>query len=135
MSYDLMVFSPKAAPSGRDKFIKWYHQQSELEDHDYNNPDALDPELRAWFMEMITHYPPMNGPLQSDDIDNPKVTDYSIGKSSIYAAFAWSEAEAAFKTTTQLVEKHKMGFFDVSSKDGKVWIPDESGKYVCIHSE
>ena len=109
--------------------MKWYRQQTEWsEDHGYNNPEVSVPELRAWFMEMITHYPPMNGPLSSDDPDDPKVTDYSVGKTVIYAAFAWSEAEGAFKTMYQLAEKHKVGFFDVSSKNGRVWMPDISGK-------
>ena len=84
---------------------------------------------------MIKHYPPMNGPLRSDDADDPKVTDYSVGKSVIYSAFAWSEAESAFKTMFSLAEKHKIGFFDVSSSDGGVWLPDSTGNYVCVHGK
>jgi hypothetical protein len=134
MSYDLMVFAPKVPPPDRKGFINWYRQQAEWkEGHSYDNPEISTPELRAWFLEMITLYPAMNGPFRSDDVDNPKVTDYSVGKSVIYSAFAWSEAETAFNTMFRLAEKHKVGFFDVSANDGAVWLPDSSGKYVCIH--
>jgi hypothetical protein len=136
MSYDLMVFDPKSAPPDRDGFMNWYKQQTGWEEgHSYDNPDVSTPELRAWFLEMITIYPPMNGLYQSEDVDNPKVTDYSVGKTAIYAAFAWSEAESAFKTMFRLAEKHKVGFFDVSSNNGGVWLPDSTGRYVCVHGQ
>jgi len=139
MSYDLAVFVPKAAPSDRDEFMKWYHQQTrwEEEGHDYNDPNSAAPELRELFFELIKEYPPMNGPLQADedDVDDPRVTDYSIGKNLIYAAFAWSQAEDAFKTLFSLAERHKVGFFDVSSNEAKVWLSDATGQYVCVHSE
>lgn len=131
MSYDLMVFSPKAVPSDRDEFLKWYRTQTAgTEGHTYNDPEVSTPELRAWFLEIIKTHPPMNGPYRSEDIDDPKVTDYSVGKSAIYAAFAWSQAESAFKTMFSLAEKHKVGFFDVSSTNGGVWLPDSKGRYV-----
>ena len=131
-----MVFAPKAAPADRAGFMNWYRQQTEWkEGHSYDNPEVSTPELRAWFLEMITHYPAMNGPHRLDDVDNPKVTDYSVGKSVIYAAFAWSEAAGAFKTMFSLAEKHKVGFFDVSANDGGVWLPNSAGKYVCVHGK
>jgi hypothetical protein len=134
MSYDLMVFAPKDVPFDRDGFMKWYKQQTGWEEgHSYDDPAVSTPELRGWFLEMITIYPPMNGPLRSEDIDNPKVTDYSVGKSAIYAAFAWSEAESAFEMMFRLAEKHKVGFFDVSSNTGGVWLPDSTGRLVCVH--
>jgi hypothetical protein len=84
MSYDLLVFDPKEPPSDRAGFMDWYKQQNGgSEDHSYNDPVVSTPELRNWFFEMILTYPPMNGPLASVDVDNPKVTDYSVGRSAI----------------------------------------------------
>lgn len=84
-----MVFDPKAPPSDREGFMEWYKRQVQWrEEHGYDDPKVSTEELRAWFLDMIGQYPAMNGPYASDDIDNPKVTDYSIGKSAIYAAFA-----------------------------------------------
>jgi hypothetical protein len=78
---------------------------------------------------MIGDYPAMNGPHASDDFDGPKVTDYCVGRSVIYAAFAWSEAENAFRAMFRLAEKHRVGFFDVSNLDGGVWMPGKAGDY------
>jgi hypothetical protein len=134
MSYYLMVFDPQAPPSDLRGFMKWYEDQIQWsEDHGYNDPNVSAPELRAWLLEMIGRYPAMNGPHASDDVDNPKVTDYCVGRSVIYAAFAWSEAEDAFKTMFRLAEKHRVGFFDVSKLDGGVWVPGKTGDYIRVH--
>jgi hypothetical protein len=40
MSYDLMVFDPKAPPSDREGYMAWYDQQTLWnEEHSYDNPD------------------------------------------------------------------------------------------------
>ena len=136
MSYDLMVFDPQSPPSGREGFMSWYQEQTQwAEDHDYNNPDVCTPALRAWFFEMIKEFPAMNGPHASEEVDNPKLTDYCIGRSVIYAAFAWPEAVAASKAVTSLAEKHQVGLFDVSATNGGVWLPAAKGDYVCVHGE
>jgi len=123
-----MVFDPHAAPRGRKEFMAWYEQQTQwAESHGYNNPDVPTPDLRAWLQEMIKTFPPMNGPLASDDVDDPKVTDYSIGRSVIYAAFAWSEATPAHELTKDLAAKHRAGFFDVGSDSGDIWLPTPHG--------
>ena len=128
MSYDLMVFDPKFAPVKRESFMDWYNQQIEWsEDHNYQDHSVSTDVLNSWFAEMIQHYPPMNGPLASDDIDNPKVTDHCIGKYVIYSAFSWSEAEQAHETMRMLAIKHSVGFFDVSGNDGEILFP-KSGK-------
>ena len=134
MSYDLMVFDPKAPPPDRDGFMGWYREQTQWkEKHSYNDPTVSAPELRSWFLEMITKYPAMNGPHASEDADNSKVTDYSVGRSVVYAAFAWSEAEAAFETMFSLARKHRVGLFDVSATNGGVWIPEPDGAFSCVH--
>jgi hypothetical protein len=126
MSYDLMVFDPATAPRARSEFLTWYRKQTEwAEDHDYNDPAVCTPHLRAFFEELISSFPPMNGPYASDDIDDDTVTDYSVGRSVIYAAFAWSQQERARAAMVALAQKHEVGFFDVSATDGDVVYPPE----------
>ena len=96
------------------------------EEHDYDDPKVYSDELKNWFLDMIKSFPAMNGPFASDDIDDPKVTDYSVGIDVIYAAFAWSEAENAYPKMIELAEKHRVGFFDTSG-NGDILIPNENG--------
>ncbi len=134
MSYDLMVFDPDAPPPDRGGFMAWYKKQTEwTEDHGYHNPEVCTPGLRSWFLDMIKQYPPMNGPYATNDDDNPKLTEYSVGKTVVYAAFSWSQAESARQTVFSLAKKHAVGFFDVSAADGGVWLPSSDGKYVLRH--
>ena len=130
MSYDLMVFDAAAAPRGRKAFMEWYSRQTQWsETHGYNNPDVPTAPLRAWFQAMIKTFPPMNGPLASDDVDDPRVTDYSVGQTVVYAAFAWSQAEAAHEHMKGLAAKHRVGFFDVSSTEADIWLPTADGGF------
>ena len=123
-----MVFDVATAPKGRSAFLAWFGQQKQwTETHGYNDPDVPTPPLRAWFQEMIKTFPPMNGPLASDDVDDPKMTDYSVGSSVIYSAFAWSEAEAAYPLMKDLAAKHGVGFFDASGANSEIWFPTPSG--------
>ena len=132
MSYDLMVFDPPAAPRTRKAFMAWYGEQTRWsESHGYDDPAVATPALRAWFMEMTTTFPAMNGPFASDDEEHPHLTDYSIGRSVIYAAFGWPDAEAARKRVLTLAARHKVGFFDVSASDGDVWRPNPDGTYTA----
>ncbi|WWW36016.1 hypothetical protein V8017_03025 [Stenotrophomonas rhizophila] len=124
MSYDLMVFDPAVAPRDAAAFPEWYDAQTEWsEEHDYNDPAVSVPALQAWFAEMVEHFPPMNGPLADDEDDRPEVTDYSVGKHVVYAAFAHSVAETAHGLVQVLANKHQLGFFDVSG-DGAIVFPD-----------
>ena len=126
MSYDLMVFEATAAPKARKDFMLWYKQQTQWSEvHGYDDPKVSSQPLRTWFMEMIESFPPMNGPYASDDVDNPKVTDYSVGKDIIYAAFAWSQADSAFASMASIAKKHNVGFFDVSADEGAIVFPSE----------
>ena len=125
-----MVFDPTAAPYDRKAFMEWYDQQTQwTETHGYNNPDVPTAPLRAWFQEMTKTFPPMNGPLASDDVDDPKVTDYSVGQTIIYGAFAWSQAEAAHEQVKRLAARHRVGFFDISSSEGDIWLPTPEGGF------
>jgi hypothetical protein len=130
MSYDLLVFDAKTAPNKRDEFLDWYDVRTEWEgEESYDNPANTTPELRAWFMEMIQKYPPMNGPFAPDSFpdDESLVSDYSIGSELIYVAFAWSNAEKAFFDMKALAAKHGVGFFNISSDSSDVWGPDGMG--------
>lgn len=129
MSYDLMVFEPAVAPKERKDFMQWYAQQSEwAEDHSYQDHEVSTERLQAWFKEMIQHFPPMNGPLASDDVDDPRVADYCIGKYVIYSAFSWSVAEEAYPKMRELAIKHSVGFFDVSAENGEILLPGSASE-------
>lgn len=128
MSYDLAVFDVAEPPRDRQGFMAWFDQRTNWEDgFDYNSPDNLTSALRTWFIEMIQSYPPMNGPLAVDDPDSPTVTDYSLGRSLIYMAFAWSQADHARATIVELAARHRVGFFDVSSASTGVYYPAADG--------
>ena len=60
--------------------------------------------------------------------------DYSIGRSTIYASFAWSMADHAYETAFQLAAKHYVGLFNVSSDQWEVWLPDENMDLSLAHS-
>ncbi|VVE36385.1 hypothetical protein PIN31009_03890 [Pandoraea iniqua] len=125
MSYDLMVFEPTAAPKDRQQFMTWFQGQTAWsEAHSYDDPVVSSPALQAWFLEMVQHFPAMNGPYASDDVDDPKVTDYCVGQVVIYSAFAWSCAEEAYGAMKRLADKHSVGFFDVSADQGEIIFPD-----------
>lgn len=118
-----MVFDPDVAPRDRADFLRWYEQQTQWsEGHSYDDPAVASASLRAWFDDMRTHFPPMNGPLASD-LDHPTVTDHCIGRHVIYSAFAWSVAESAHKWMRELAVKHRVGFYDVSADEGEVLFP------------
>lgn len=124
MSYDLMVFEPSVAPKNRKEFMVWYEDQIQWsENHDYQNHAVTSTALQNWFQEMITFFPPMNGPLATENPDDPKATDHCIGKHVIYSAFAWSQAEAAYQKMRELAIKHNVGFFDVSELNGEILFP------------
>ena len=118
MSYDLMVFEPNDAPVQRVQFLEWYLGQSEWrEEHGYNDSAVPTPKLKTWFLELIQTFPPLNGPLSTEELpeDEDSATDYSLGRSVIYCSFAWSKADFAYRTVFELAQKHGVGFFDVSS--------------------
>lgn len=132
-----MVFETKAAPSEHAQFMSWYEQQTKwAEGHGYDDPAVSTVSLRAWFLDIIQSFPPLNGPLSKDDLpeDEATATDYSVGESVIYCAFAWSKAEVAYDTVFDLAQKHGVGFFDVSSGNEEVWLPSK-GRLTLAHSK
>lgn len=137
MSYDLMVFSLDSVPTGRNEFLEWLDTQTEGgEDHSYDDPSVTALPLRALFNEIIATFRPMNGPLAVRDFEQPETeADYSIGKNFIYIAFSWSKADEAYSKLFDLSEKYKVGFFDVSSDTGTVWMPGPDGGLKIAHED
>lgn len=130
MSYDLMVFERTKAPQMRKEFLVWYGNETEWsEEHDYNDPAVTSSALRNWYEEMTKTFPNMNAPdapeeeLEDEDAE-AHLTDYCIGHNVIYVAFSWSVAEEAYKQMKSLAQKHGVGFYDVSSDDGDIILPD-----------
>jgi len=123
MSYDLMVFSPAAAPKTKPEFMAWYGTQTEwAEGHSYNDPTMTTAALQAWLQEMEQTFPSMNSPDATDDHTSSHETDYSIGCVAIYAAFSWSLTEEANETARQLAQEHQVGFWDPSF-EGPILLP------------
>lgn len=136
MSYDLMVFDAGKAPLDRDQFMDWFDQRMESEDDSEGDPAICSPELRAWFMDMIQRYPPLNGIYAAPwDGEDATSSDYALYPDMIYICFAWSQAEQAFEDTFALAAKHGVGFFNVSSGTSAVWIPDGQGGLKLLHEE
>ncbi len=134
MSYDLCVFDPNSVPDSREDFLAWFDKQAEWgEGHSYDDPAVTTPQLQAWFLDMIQTYPALNGPHASDDYDNPKLSDYCVGRSLIHVGFSWDEVANAHNLVATLAKKHGVGFYDTSADDGEVWVPSVNGDYVCIH--
>lgn len=129
MSYDLMAFETSKAPQERAAFMKWYEQQVQWsEDHAYNDPSVLSEALQHFYIELSEQFPNMNvedeifEAMEEAGTDN-RLTDYSLGTSVIYAAFAYSVAEESYTAMRELAIKHKVGFFDVSSNEGDIIFP------------
>lgn len=128
-----MIFDTAVAPRDRKQFLNWHDELEASED--YHRPDSnlavIAPPMKDWFLEIIKTFPPMDGRFAVDDTDNPKVTDYTIGRSTIYANFAWSQAANAFKLTRELAFKHGVGLLDLNSREADIWWPMPLWKLQC----
>ena len=130
MSYDLMVFEPSAAPRSREAFLQWYAAQTDWsESHAYNDPNQTSEGLRRWYELVSREFPNMNPPDPEEEVDpdNLRLTDYSIGRNLIYAAFAWSQAETAYELVRNAAVEAGVGFYDVSGDegDGEIHFPGQ----------
>jgi hypothetical protein len=122
MSYDLFAFDPSAAASD-DTLLAWYHDQAEWsEPHSYLDPAVSTPSLRAFYRDLITVFPPMNGPdAPADDPDAD--TDYAIGTTILYACFRWSKADLAREVFIRLGQAHGVGVCEISETPAVVHRP------------
>ncbi|RXZ82971.1 hypothetical protein EBB07_08670 [Paenibacillaceae bacterium] len=130
MSYDLMAFDPLKAPADKETFMKWYEQQvAWQEDGNYSDISVASENLRNFYIELTQSFPSMNvdeetfEAMEEAGTDN-RLTEYGIREESIYVSFAWSIAEEAYSTMRELAEKHKVGFFNVSSTEGEIIVPE-----------
>ena len=109
MSFDIFVFKNDDAPRDKQEFMAWYEELVNWkEDFDYNNPKQTDSNLRSLFEVLSQSFPPLNGPLASDEIEDDKksyLTDYSIGENFIYCAFSWSVSKEAEHLLMKLAKK------------------------------
>ena len=126
MSYDLAVFDPECVPQEREAFLTWFQNQMEWNDPiDYNDPANATKALRSFVDEIFHTFPPLNGPMASEELseDEALTADYGIAQHLVYIAFAWSKAAQASETVFRLAAKNNLGFYDVSSPNGEVWLP------------
>jgi hypothetical protein len=104
--------------------MAWYRAQTEWsEGHSYGDPSVCSAALQRWFSEIAKTFPPMNGPLATEDVDDPRVTDHCCGRNVIYSAFASSVGASAYEALKALAMKHKVGFFAASESDGELVFP------------
>lgn len=121
MSFYVLVFSPTSVSD--DDFAAWWNTQSQWNlDHDYDDPEVLGSGLRAFFEDLLLSFPAMNGPrayqatpelIFRHDLDE-LVTDYSLAPDFVYAAFSWSQADAATRLIRELAARHAMAVAWVS---------------------
>jgi hypothetical protein len=117
LSYDIFAFNLEGAPADAVSLLAWFKDQAEWsEPHSYDDASVTTPALGAFYHELITTYPPMNGPDDPDfdNFDENKFTDYSIGYSIVYAAFAWSVAQQARDVFLRLGTNYQVGVCEIS---------------------
>lgn len=129
MSYDLLIFKGEDAPRDKNEFKKWYEElvdwKSEYDYHDYKQSDEA---IQAFFLELIETFPPMNGPLALESMEEDSyATDYSIGENFIYCGFSWLVFDTAGDIVKSLAKKHHLGFFGISDYQ-EILYNDESKK-------
>ena len=132
MTYDILAFDPDSVTD--EDFPAWWNKQSEWsEDHSYDDAAVTTPSLREFFGDLIQTFPPMNGPGSPTDEEfdadpelEVRVTDYSIGTTVVYGAFAWSQESTARPLFTSLAAKHGVAVALVSDGDAILRPPAES---------
>lgn len=123
MSYDVLAFDPSEVSD--ESFGQWWREQATWpEGHSYDDAAVATAPLRAFYGALSMSYPPMNGPdapsdeaVAADPSLEHRMTDYSIGTSLVYAAFAWSEADAARELSVALAATHGVALALVSDGD------------------
>ncbi len=56
-----MVFQPEAVPNDHYGFLEWCAGQTKWsEGHSYKDPSVTPARLRAWFLDVIRLFPPLN---------------------------------------------------------------------------
>jgi hypothetical protein len=132
MSYDLAVFDPRMELRERSAFLTWFDGRTSWDGGvDYFDPSNATPALQAWYREMVSAFPPLNGPDRPANMEHC-TADYSIATDLIYVGFSKTSGGLAYETMLRLAAKHGVGFFDVSG-NGAVWFPKTDGKIEMLH--
>jgi hypothetical protein len=130
MSYDIAVFATETVDD--DGFEAWFEEQAEWgEDHDYTDPAVTSVALRRFYEALAQEFPPMNGPDADadEDVDDPRLADYSIGRELLYVAFGWSQARAAQAACLRIAAATGVAVGLVSD-DGRIVRPDVAPEQV-----
>jgi hypothetical protein len=131
MSFNLVVFDPASAPRFKEAFLRWYEEQAQWsEGHAYDDVSRAATGLQAWYRDLITAFPPTHGPdaPEEGEFEDACQADYLIGSQVIHVAFGWSKAVTALQRVQDLARLHAVGFFNVSSMDKNLWVPDGKGE-------
>lgn len=131
MSFDLVVFDAASAPRQKEAFLVWYEEQAQWsEGHAYDDVGRAAPGLQAWYRKLIQTFPPTHGPDAPEDgeADEACQADYLIGSQVIHVSFGWSKAVTALQQVVEIARVNSVGFFNVSSKDKNLWLPDGAGE-------
>ena len=122
MSYDLLVFDPKAAPRDEDGFFEWLEEEDvdvPSDGEDGESPKGQPENLNAFYNLLRKTFPPMNGPhANHDDENSPMITDYYLGKYTIDMGFSWEVAALARRAVIEAAIEAGVGFYSSSDDDG-----------------
>lgn len=131
MSFDLVVFDADQAPKSKEAFLAWYEEQAQWsEGHAYDDVLRATAHLQNLYRDLIEVFPPAYGPDAPEDGEAVEAcqADYLIGFHMIHVAFGWSKAVTALQKVVDLARRHGVGFFNVSSKDKNLWLPNGEGE-------
>jgi len=129
MSYDLFAFDLDSTPADDAALLEWYAQQAEWgEPHSYSDASVTTPALSAFYRDLITTHPPLNGPeapgFEDYIVDS---ADYCIGHTIVYVCFGWSVATRARDAFLRLGAKHRVGVCEISASPAVIHRPNASG--------
>ena len=140
MSYDLCVYSKKAAPKTKSDFHQWYEKILEWDNDgcSYDDIAVCSIEMQQWYKYMLTHFPAMNGRDSESSIEEfskangieydeafEMTADYSISPDLIYVAFGFSQAEEAYSVVLAKAKELGLGFYDPQNDALDVEVKEE----------
>lgn len=122
MSYDIFAFAPEAVGAD-DDVLAWYQEQATWwESHPYDDPTVTTLRLQAFYRDLITVFPPMNGPDAPADDDDAD-TDYTFGPNVVDVAFRWAKADHAREVFIRMGQAHGVGVCEISESPAIVHRP------------
>lgn len=114
MSYDLLVFEVNGVPRHKADFADWLMARREaVEEIDVPLLAPATERLGAFYDEMVTIFPDLNGHSGKDMSDLDILAGYEFQSDHIYMDFRWSLASEARALVIDLAEEHGLGFYDL----------------------